>query len=161
MIFRGYDAPPINYYILVLKYLVYVEIQILHENSWFSRSKDETVEEAEAILRGWSDRAAANKVAKLVADLVSHNAAQDRQITALKHRKDVQIQELNQTITTLHNQLVTVTHNNKDDDQLRAKVCVMESELRALRELCPRPPLSVITPTTPIKSEPSDITDTC
>lgn len=125
-------------------------------------NRNEIVEEAEAILRGWSDRAAANKVAKLVTDLVTRIAAQDRQIITLKQRKDSQIQELNQTVVTLRNQLVTLTKSSKDDEQLRAKVCVMEGEVRALRdELCHRPPLSVITPITPIKTEPGDITDTC
>ena len=48
---------------------------------------------------------------------------------------------------------------------------MMEGELRALRDgLCPHPPLSVITPTTLVKSEcdditikiePLDITETC
>lgn len=130
---------------------------------------NETVEEAEGLLRGWSDRAAAAKVAKLVADLVARVTIQEHQIAALKQRKDAQMQDHNQTVSTLRNQLLTVTRNK--DEQIREKVCVMEGELRALRdELCPRPSLSVITPTTPIKPEPSDIdiktepidiTDTC
>ena len=47
------------------------------------------------------------------------------------------------------------------ESQFREKVCVME-ELCALREeLCARPTNSVITPISPVKTEPSEVTDTC
>ncbi|KAG7173387.1 hypothetical protein Hamer_G018670 [Homarus americanus] len=122
----------------------------------------ETVEEAEGLLRGWSDRAAAGKVAQLVADLVARLAASDRQKAALRQRLDAQTRDHNHTVATLRNQLMVTTQHNKDEDQLREKVCEMEGELRALREeLRPRPPPSVIAPTSPVKTEPSDVTDTC
>lgn len=134
-------------------------------------NRSETVEEAEALLRGWSDRVAANKVGKLIAGLVSQLAAQDRQIAALKQRKDIQIRDHSQTVTTMRNQSLTAAHDKKDQEQLREKICVMEGDIRASRgELCPHPPLSVITLTTPlktehsnvaIKTEPIDVTDTC
>lgn len=47
----------------------------------------------------------------------------------------------------------------QEESQLREKVCVMEEELCALREeLRSRPTHSVITP---VKTEPSEVTDTC
>lgn len=50
----------------------------------------------------------------------------------------------------------------QDESQLREKVCVMEEELCALREeLRSRPAHSVITPISPVKTEPSEVTDTC
>ncbi|XP_068228535.1 uncharacterized protein Snoo [Palaemon carinicauda] len=132
---------------------------------------NETIEEAEALLRGWSDRAAAMRVGKMIAGLVSRLAAQDRQIAALKLRKDVQMRDHNQTVTTMQNRSLTAVHNHEDQEQLREKICAMEGDLRAPRgELCPHPPLSVITLTTPlktehsnvaIKTEPIDVTDTC
>lgn len=121
----------------------------------------ETVEEAEGLLRGWSDRAAAGKVAQLVADLVARLATSERQNAALRQRLDEQTRDHNHTVANLRSQLMVTTHHHKEDE-LREKVCVMEGELRALRdELRPRPSPSVITPTSPIKTEPSDVTDTC
>ncbi|XP_045584212.2 ski oncogene [Procambarus clarkii] len=121
----------------------------------------ETVEEAEGLLRGWSDKAAAGKVAQLVADLVARLAASDRQNAVLRQRLEAQTRVHNHTVTDLRNQLLANTQHNKDEDQLREKVCV-QRELRTLREeLHPRPPPSVIAPTSLVKTEPSDVSDTC
>ncbi|XP_042876795.1 uncharacterized protein LOC122256297 [Penaeus japonicus] len=127
-------------------------------------NRSETVEEAEALLRGWSDRAAASKVAQLVADLAARLAAQERQNAALRQRLDVQTRDHNHAVASLRNQLlsINVTRDTKEEEQLRQKVCAMEGELRALRaELRPRPTPSVIAPTSPVKTEPCDVTDTC
>lgn len=121
----------------------------------------ETVEEAEGLLRGWGDRAAAGKVAQLVADLVARLAVSERQNAALRQRLDAQARVHNHTVSALRSQLLATTHN-KDEDQLHEKVRVMEGELRSLREeLRARPPSSVIAPTSPVKTEPSDVTDIC
>lgn len=127
-------------------------------------NRSETVEEAEALLRGWSDRAAASKVAQLVADLATRLAVQERQNAALRQRFDAQTRDHNHAVASLRNQLlsINVTRDTKEEDQLRQKVCAMEGELRALRaELRPRPTPSVIAPTSPVKTEPCDVTDTC
>lgn len=122
----------------------------------------ETVEEAEGLLRGWSDRAAANKMAQLVADLVGELAASNRQKAALKQRLEAQTRDHNHTVATLQSQIMASTQHSKDESQLREKVCVMEEELCALREeLRSRPTHSVITPISPVKTEPSEVTDTC
>ena len=69
---------------------------------------DEIVEEVEALLQGYSDRAAANKVSKLVAGLVSRLATQEHQIGILKHRIDAQLRENNQTVDNLRNQFLSI-----------------------------------------------------
>lgn len=123
---------------------------------------NETVEEAEGLLRGWSDRAAASKMAQLVADLVADLAASNRQKAALKQRLEAQTRDHSHTVATLQSQIMASTQHSKEESQLREKVCVMEEELCALREeLRARPTHSVITPISPIKTEPSEVIDTC
>lgn len=51
------------------------------------------MEEAEGLLRGWSDRAAACKVKQMVADLVSRLAAAEHQNTLLKRRLEAKNRE--------------------------------------------------------------------
>lgn len=51
------------------------------------------MEEAEGLLRGWSDRAAACKVKQMVADLVSRLAAAEHHNTLLKRRLEAKNRE--------------------------------------------------------------------
>lgn len=71
------------------------------------------MEEAEGLLRGWSDRAAANKMAQLVADLVSELAASNRQKAALKQRLEAQTRDHNHTVATLQSQIMASTQHSK------------------------------------------------
>lgn len=71
------------------------------------------MEEAEGLLRGWPDRAAANKVAQLVADLVGELAASNRQKAALKQRLEAQTRDHNHTVATLQTQIIASTQHSK------------------------------------------------
>lgn len=66
------------------------------------------MEEAEALLRGWSDRAAASKVAQLVADLAARLAVQERQNAALRQRFDAQTRDHNHAVASLRSQLLSI-----------------------------------------------------
>ncbi|XP_045103443.1 uncharacterized protein LOC123499485 isoform X3 [Portunus trituberculatus] len=114
----------------------------------------ETVEEAEGLLRGWSDRAAAGKVRQLVANLVADLAASNRQKAALKQRMEAMTRDHSHAVVTLQSQILASTQLSKES-QFREKLCVMEEELRV------RPTHSVITPISPVKTEPSEVIDTC
>ncbi|MPC23841.1 hypothetical protein E2C01_016908 [Portunus trituberculatus] len=113
----------------------------------------ETVEEAEGLLRGWSDRAAAGKVRQLVANLVADLAASNRQKAALKQRMEAMTRDHSHAVVTLQSQILASTQLSKES-QFREKLCVMEEELRV------RPTHSVITPISPVKTEPSEVIDT-
>ncbi|CAL4092298.1 unnamed protein product [Meganyctiphanes norvegica] len=96
--------------------------------------KSETVEEAEALLRGWSDRAAATKVAQLVADLAARLAQRETEANMLRRRLDAHNKEQNQIKSHHQTQLTLTTRTNKEERQLREKVSVLEAELYSLRE---------------------------
>jgi len=96
--------------------------------------KNEAVEEAEALLRGWSDRAAASKVAQLVADLAARLAQRETEANMLKHRLDAHKREQNQNMAHPQTQLSLGTRTNKEERQLREKVSVLEAELHSLKE---------------------------
>lgn len=123
--------------------------------------KSEAVDEVEALLRGWSDRAAANKVAQLVADLAARLGSRESEANMLRRRLDAHNKEQNQNMAQHQTQHSLSTRTNKEEHQLREKVSVLEAELRSLRNVFRGPvkqPSVIAAPThaAPIKIEPSE-----
>ena len=85
------------------------------------------MEEAEGLLRGWSDRAAAGKVRQLVANLVAELAASDRQKVALKQRMEAMTRDHSHTVATLQSQILASTQLSKV-----SKACVFYLRLLLL-----------------------------